>query len=374
MRIGLISPYSLSVPGGVQSQVLSLARSFRRRGHEALVLAPCDGPPPEVFVIPLGRSIPTATNGSVAPIAPDVPAQLRTMRALWDEDFDVIHLHEPLAPGPTVTAALLKPAPLVGTFHAAGEQPAYQKLSGLATWFGHRLDARVAVSEDARLMVAEVMPNDIRVLFNGIEGDRFRNAEPWPTSAPTIFFLGRHEPRKGLEVLLRAVPELPEDTQVWIGGTGPQTEDLQQRYTDKRVQWLGKISDSEREQRMRAATVFCAPSLGGESFGIILLEAMAAQTTVVASAISGYTQVATTPNGLAAELVEPGNASALAAALNRVLKDPNLGASLQPAASLRAQEFDLELLCQEYLEIYEGLVSAAEKVRPKTNTLRVRVR
>jgi len=354
--------------------VLALARSLRRRGHEALVLAPCDGPPPEVFVIPLGSSIPTATNGSVAPIAPDIPAQLRTMRALWDEDFDVVHLHEPLAPGPTVTAALLKTAPLVGTFHAAGEQPAYQKLSALATWFGNRLDARVAVSEDARLMVAGVMPDDVRVLFNGIEGERFRSAEPWPAQAPTIFFLGRHEPRKGLEVLLQAVSDLPEDTQIWVAGTGPQTAELQQRYPDSRVQWLGRISDEEREQRMRAATIFCAPSLGGESFGIILLEAMAAETAVVASAISAYSQVATAPYGLAAELVEPGNAPALALALNKVLDDSFLASSLQVAGSLRAQEFDLELLCDAYLEIYSDLIVAAEKAPPKATSLRVRVR
>ena len=374
MRIGLVCPYSLSVPGGVQGQVLALARSLRRRGHEALVLAPCDGPPPEVFVIPLGSSIPTATNGSVAPIAPDIPAQLRTMRALWDEDFDVVHLHEPLAPGPTVTAALLKTAPRVGTFHAAGEQPAYQKLSGLATWFGNRLDARVAVSEDAKAMVVDVMPNDVRVLFNGIEGERFRTATPWPTDAPTVFFLGRHEPRKGLEVLLQAVALLPEDTQIWVGGTGPQTADLQRRYPDPRVQWLGRISDQEREQRMRAATVFCAPSLGGESFGIILLEAMAAQTTVVASAISGYSQVATSARGLAAELVDPGDPAALAAALNAVLGDPLLAATLQSAGVVRAQEFDLELLCDLYLEIYSDLVASAELASQKVTSLRVRVR
>ena len=374
MRIGLVSPYSVSIPGGVQGQVLALARSLRRRGHEALVLAPCDGPPPEVFVIPLGSSIPTATNGSVAPIAPDIPAQLRTMRALWDEDFDVVHLHEPLAPGPTVTAALLKTAPLVGTFHAAGEQPAYKKLSALATWFGNRLDARVAVSEEAKLMVADVMPDDVRVLFNGVEGDRFRNAEPWPSSSPTVFFLGRHEPRKGLEVLLRAAAELPDDTQIWIGGTGPQTEDLKQRYPDPRVHWLGRISDQERERRMSAATVFCAPSLGGESFGIILLEAMAAQTTVVASSISGYSQVAHSPHGLAAELVEPGNPAALALALNKVLREPKLAESLRAAGMVRAKEFDLELLCDEYLAIYSDLIAAAHEAPPKATSLRVRVR
>lgn len=352
MRIGLVCPYSLSIPGGVQGQVLGLARSLRRRGHEARVLAPCDGPPPELFVTPLGKSIPTASNGSIAPIAPDLPAQLRTIRALWDEDFDVIHLHEPFAPGPTVTAALLKPAPLVGTFHAAGSQPVYQKLAPLATWFGHRLDVKVAVSEDALALIEDLVDGEIRVLFNGIEAERFRTAEPWPTEAPTVFFLGRHEPRKGLEVLLEAVAHLPADTRVWVAGTGPQTADLRARFADPRIEWLGRIDDCERDRRMRAASVFCAPSLGGESFGVILLEAMAAQTPVVASSIPGYAKVSRHGDELAAVLVEPGDAVALGAALRRVIEQPDLAQQMRHAGERRAATFDLERLCDVYLDIY----------------------
>ena len=122
----MVSPYSVSVPGGVQAQVLGLARELRRIGHEVRVLAPCDGPPPEPFVTPLGNSLPTAANGSVAPLAPDPSAAMRTIRALNDEAFDVIHLHEPIVPGPTVTALLLKLAPTVGTFHAAGDSTSYR--------------------------------------------------------------------------------------------------------------------------------------------------------------------------------------------------------------------------------------------------------
>src|SRR6478736_7373966 len=129
MRVGLVCPYSLSIPGGVQGQVLGLARSLRALGHEARVLAPCDGPPPELFVTPLGMSLPTAANGSVAPLAPDASAALRTIRALRDEDFDVLHLHEPLAPGPTMTATIMHPAPCVGTFHAAGDSSSYKYMN-----------------------------------------------------------------------------------------------------------------------------------------------------------------------------------------------------------------------------------------------------
>lgn len=356
MRIGLICPYSLSMPGGVQGQVLSMARSLRRRGHEVRVLAPCDGPPPELFVTPIGNSIPTASNGSIAPVAPDPSAQMRTIRALWDEDFDVVHLHEPFAPGPTVTAALLKPAPLVGTFHAAGSQPFYQKLGPLPAWFGNRLDARIAVSEDALELIRDLVRGEIRVLFNGIEAARFREAEPWPVQAPTVFFLGRHEERKGLGVLLESVQYLPADTRLWVAGTGPQTDELKARYIDDRIEWLGRIDDSERDMRMKGASVFCAPSLGGESFGVILLEAMAAGTPVVASSIPGYAKVATTPTGPAAELVEPGDSRALGRAITRVLTDTSVSEGLRTAGEARADQFDLERLCDIYLDIYRNVI------------------
>ncbi|MBA3280740.1 MAG: glycosyltransferase, partial [Acidimicrobiia bacterium] len=134
MRIGLVCPYSLTVPGGVQTQVLGLARALRGLGHETRVLGPCDGPPPAAGVTPLGNSIPTAVNGSVAPLAPDAAAQLRFIRATRDEDFDVLNLHEPLGPGACITACVVRPAPLVGTFHAAGVSGAYRFLNPVVRW------------------------------------------------------------------------------------------------------------------------------------------------------------------------------------------------------------------------------------------------
>lgn len=360
MRIGLICPYSLSIPGGVQGQVLALARSLRRRGHEARVLAPCDGPPPELFVTPLGNSVPTASNGSIAPIAPDVSAQLRTIRALWDERFDVLHLHEPFVPGPTVTALLLKPAPLVGTFHAAGSQPAYQALAPMAVWFGQRLDARIAVSEEALALVEGPVGGEFQVLFNGIEAERFRTAVPWPSDGPTVLFIGRHEDRKGLTTLLEAVPSLPSSTRIWVAGEGPQTEELRARHTDDRIEWLGRIDDDERDRRMAAASVFCAPSLGGESFGVILLEAMAARTPVVASSITGYSKVASLEDGsCAAELVPPGDPVELAAAITRVVQDQSLAEELRALGERRAAQFDLERLCDLYLGLYEKVIAGS---------------
>jgi len=362
VRVGLVCPYSLSMPGGVQGQVLSLARSLRARGVETRVLAPCDGPPPERFVIPLGASVPLATNGSVAPLAPDPAAQLRTIRALWDEDFDVVHVHEPFAPGVTVTTVLLKPAPLLGTFHAAGQSRAYQTLRPLLAWGASRLDDKVAVSTEARDLAQGHVGGDFDVLFNGIECDRFAEAAPWPTDRPAVLFLGRHESRKGLGVLLEAVQHLPEDCSVWVAGQGPQTDELRAAHTDPRIEWLGRIDDAERDRRIAGASVFCAPSLHGESFGVILLEAMAAGTPVVASDIEGYRKVATEPapdgtvvDAPTAVLVPPEDPLALGRALRRVLEDPAEASSLRRSGRDWAARFDVELLCDRYLERYERL-------------------
>ena len=166
LRIAMVSPYSLTIPGGVQHQVLGLARELRRMGHEVRVLGPCDGPPPEPFVTPLGNSLPTAANGSSAPLAPDPSAALRTLRALNDEAFDILHLHEPMAPGPTQTALMLRLAPMVGTFHAAGDIAWYRRVRKGVEWLGTHLDHRVAVSEAARDMAVRHVGGTFEVLYN----------------------------------------------------------------------------------------------------------------------------------------------------------------------------------------------------------------
>src|SRR5688572_20493421 len=154
MRIAQVCGYSLTPPGGVQAQVLGLARSLRSFGHQVRVLAPCDGPPPDSGVTALGKSVPLAANGSVAPIAPDPACALRTIRALRDEDFDVVHLHEPMVPGPCMTTLLFSSAPMVGTFHAAGVSAAYRWLGPVPGQVADRLAARVVVSADARDLAA----------------------------------------------------------------------------------------------------------------------------------------------------------------------------------------------------------------------------
>jgi phosphatidyl-myo-inositol alpha-mannosyltransferase len=219
-------PYSLTLPGGVQGQVLGLGRALRDLGIDARVLGPCDGPPPDTFVTPLGNSIPTAANGSMAAIAPDPSAALRTIRALRDEHFDVVHLHEPLAPGPTLTALVFSDRPMVGTFHRAGESAWYRAFRRLGGWAAGHLDVRAAVSAEARAAVARTFGGTYEVVWNGIDVGRYRQAEPWPTTGPTVLFVGRHEPRKGLAVLLDALAHLPADVQLWVASEGPETARL----------------------------------------------------------------------------------------------------------------------------------------------------
>jgi len=351
LRIGIVSPYSLTVPGGVQQQVLGLARSLRAKGHEVRVLGPCDGPPPDAFVTPLGNSLPTAVNGSIAPLAPDASAALRTIRALNDEAFDVVHVHEPLVPGPSLTALLVKMAPVVATFHSAGESAAYRTFSRQLKWVASRIDIRVAVSKDAVELAQRYIGGEYEVLFNGIElGDYSTPSASLRENA--IFFIGRHEERKGLSNLLEALAQLPPDVRLWIASDGPQTAELKIRFgSDSRIEWLGRISDSEKISRMSRASVFCAPSLHGESFGVVLLEAMAAGTPVVASNLDGYRNVATDDE--TALLVEIGNVASLTSALTRVLTEPQLATRLTANGRKHAQRFSMDALADRYIEMYE---------------------
>jgi phosphatidylinositol alpha-mannosyltransferase len=358
VRIGIVSPYSLTVPGGVQAQVLGLARELRRRGHEARVLGPCDGPPPESFITPLGDSLPLAANGSVAPLAPDPSAALRTLRALNDEQFDVLHLHEPLAPGPTSTALIVHRAPTVGTFHAAGTSASYRLLKPALSRLLDRIDHKVVVSKDALALVQSHLGGEFEVLFNGVELEAIRSVAPWPgsdDSRPVVLFCGRHEERKGLRVLVDAVRTHDVPVTVWIGSEGPDTAELTTLTAgDDRFVWLGRISDEEKFARLRTADVFCAPSLRGESFGVVLIEAMAAGTTVVASSLDGYRNVAT--DAVDSLLVEPADVAGLARALQTAVTDRVLAERLRRRGSERAQQFAMSALADRYVEIYRDLL------------------
>lgn len=351
----MICPYSLGVWGGVQTQVLGLARAIRAQGLAVQVLAPCDGLPPEPWVTPLGDSIPYAQNGSLAPLAPDAAAQLRVLAAIWDERFDLLHLHEPLAPGPTLTSLVVKPVPIIGTFHASGSIGAYKWMGPVVRRLARRLDLAVAVSPEAADMAGRYLGGSYDVLYNGIEIDRFADAAPWPKTGPTVLFLARHEPRKGLAILLAAAGLLGPDVTFWIGGTGPETAALKAEYAhDDRLVWLGEISNSEKEGRLKAADVFCVPSTGGESFGVVLLEGMAAETPVVASDIEAYRVVSR--DGRDVGLFTSGDHRALATQLEAALENGPPTMSRVASGAERARDFSMDNLASEYIDRFQRLV------------------
>jgi len=367
LRIAMFCPYSLSIPGGVQTQVLGLAHALRRSGHEVRVLGPCDGPPPASFVTPLGDSLPTAANGSVAPLAPDPSAAMRTIRALRDEQFDVWHLHEPLAPGPTLTALTLRSRPIVATFHAAGRSSSYRFLKPVLKPLTKRIDHRVAVSNDAKMLVERHFPGEYEVLFNGVElpdtldSPSSNEASAIAPSDPSVLFVGRHEERKGLSTLLEAVELLFRERNIRIVchiiGQGPDTDRLRQRFADvDRYRWHGQVTESEKMQRLRDATAFVAPALRGESFGVVLLEAMAASTPVIASDIAGYRNVAT--NGVDAVLVQPGDSHDMADAIQRLIADNELRMKLINGGLQRASSMSMERLASLYVDRYRQVLNS----------------
>lgn len=361
MRIAQVCPYSLSVPGGVQGQVIGLGHALRDMGHETRVLAPCDGPPPDPMVTPLGRSVPTAVNGSIAPVAPDPACALRTIHTLRNERFDVVHIHEPAVPGPSLTALMTAEAALIGTFHAAGTSTAYSYYTFAAKRLVKRLDVRVAVSLEAAATAQGAIGGEYEVLYNAIDVNNFTQSssalDSLEDDAPVeILFIGRHEQRKGLSVLIDALEMLPGHFHLRIAGIGPQTQHLQQlTQGNGRITWLGKITDVQRREELQRASVFCAPSLEGESFGIVLLEAMAAGLPVVASDLSGYRYVA--EGGKSAKLVAPNDSHALSVAIAELASDRTVARKLIDNGLLRANAFSMDSLAESYVELYERALS-----------------
>jgi phosphatidylinositol alpha-mannosyltransferase len=240
---------------------------------------------------------------------------------------------------------------MVGTFHRAGESSWYRALRPLGIWAAKHLAVRAAVSEEARAAVVRLFGGTYEVVWNGIDFARFRDAEPWPTTGPTVLFVGRHEPRKGLAVLLEAFGDLPADVRLWVASEGPETARLRQATRDDaRIEWLGLIGEREKHRRIRGADVLCAPSLHGESFGVVLLEGMAAGTAVVASDLVGYRNVARPDQD--ALLSPPGDAAALAAALQVALEGGPQVEAMVASAEQRAASFSLESLAKRYLDLY----------------------
>jgi phosphatidyl-myo-inositol alpha-mannosyltransferase len=381
MRVALHCPYSLSRPGGVQGQVVGLARALRAGGHEAVVLAPADGDAagvadgvglPRHALVVVGRSVSLPANGSQAPVALWPGAAVRAVRAVRDGGFDVVHLHEPLAPGAGYGCLLACRQPLVGTFHRAGSSAAYRLLGPLARRGAARLAVRAAVSAEAEATAAAALGGRYVIVPNAVELDRFAAATPWPDRhdpGPVVVFVGRHEERKGLGVLLEAFARIEAGDDggptLWVAGDGPASAALRRRFPEgPRLRWLGVVSDAELAARLRRADVMCAPSLRGESFGVVLLEAMAARTAIVASALPGYAAVAADH----ARLVPPGDVAALADALARAVDDARAGTASASVAALdaaaaHAATWDMTAQAARYAALYEEAVAGGGQGR-----------
>jgi phosphatidylinositol alpha-mannosyltransferase len=369
VRIGLVCPYSLSAPGGVQQQVLGLARALERQGHEAFVVAPGEVPP-DCRGISAGRAFGFRVNGSIAPMAPQPAAAARAVGAIRRERFDVLHLHEPLAPSITIPVLLARSAPVVGTFHAAGHRTPYRWVAPLMRDLAGRIDVRVAVSEPAAQLARQHLRGSYELLFNGIDLSRYRAPAAAP-SGMTILFLGRHEPRKGLDLLLDALPLLPRRVSVRVAGNGPATPRLRERHGgDPRICWLGRLTEADKIRELHAASLLCAPARHGESFGMVLLEAMAAGTPVVASDVAGYRTLSDSQAD-AVHFVPPGDPSALAAGLLRVLSDHRLAAELSAKGANVATRFSMDALALRYAQIYESLSDRLGRRAPAPRPRRI---
>ncbi len=362
------------------------------------MFAPLDEPgdaPADIDLVATGHSVSLPSNGSLAPVSLSPRAVYRALGALRLGRFDVVHVHEPFSPGlPYGLLVRSDLPPVVATFHRSGSSFFYSALRPLTKALANRrLALRCAVSEAARKTAYDAVGGEYVVVFNGVEVDRYGKAEPWPTNGPTVLFLGRHEDRKGLRVLLEAFARLLGDRSggsmqeqaesgagissasggpgdigsarsgtgsvasaptLWIAGDGPDTDRLRRLYPESdHIHWLGLLSEEEKFRRLAGADVLCAPSLGGESFGMVLLEAMAARTLVVASDISGYRDAA----GGSALMVPPGDPVALSKALRTIL-EPADGAMASHRercrvdGAARAESWSMDRLAERYESLY----------------------
>lgn len=374
MRVGLVCPYAWDVPGGVQAHVRDLAEALLRLGHEVSVLAPTEDPDAEVpdCVAVSGRAVPVPYNGSVARLAFGPLSARRVRRWLREGGFDVLHLHEPAAPSLGLLALLQADGPVVATMHTATErsramstlspalQPALEKVTG-----------RIAVSEAARNVLVENLGGDAVLIPNGVAVARFADAAPfegWPGTGGAIGFLGRlDEPRKGLPVLLEAFGLLAPDRpglRLLVAGPGDADEVRGALPPElvERVTLLGRVSEADLPRVYSSVDVYCAPNLGGESFGIVLLEAMAAGAAVVSSDLDAFRRVL--DDGRAGLLTRVGDARSLAAGLAALLDDPERRAALRDAGAGVVARYDWEVVARRVVSVYETVTAGGAGVVP----------
>ncbi|WP_431032406.1 glycosyltransferase family 4 protein [Streptomyces sp. P6-2-1] len=369
MRIGIVCPYSWDVPGGVQFHIRDLAEHLIRLGHEVSVLAPADDETPlPPYVVSAGRAVPVPYNGSVARLNFGILSAARVRRWIQNGHFDVIHIHEPSSPSLGLLTCWAARGPMVATFHTSNPRSrAMTAAYGILQAALEKISARIAVSEYARRTLVEHLGGDAVVIPNGVDVSFFADAEPKPEwQGGTIGFIGRiDEPRKGLPVLMRALPRIlaaRPGTRLLVAGRGDAEEALEplpRAYRD-RVEFLGMVSDEDKARFLSSVDLYVAPNTGGESFGIILVEAMSAGAPVLASDIDAFAQVL--DQGAAGELFANEDAEALAEAAIRLLGDPERRAELREAATAHVRRFDWSTVGADILAVYETVTDGAASV------------
>ena len=367
MKIGLVCPYSLDIPGGVQAHVSDLARVLIGLGHDVSVLAPGDedAEHPD-YVVPAGRSVGIPYNGSVARLAFGPVSYAKVRRWIRAGNFDVLHVHEPVAPSLSLLATMVADGPLVATFHTSN--PRSRMLSAFGPVlqpFLEKITGRIAVSELARQVQVEHLGGDAVIIPNGVDVEFFASAPPlesYPRQGGTLGFVGRFdEPRKGMTILLEAMrgllPDHP-DLQLLVAGSGDE-DDLMADAGEalaQRIVLLGRVSDEDKARMLRSVDVYCAPNTGGESFGIILTEAMSAGTAVVASDLEAFEAVL--GRGSAGALTPVGDAAALGAAIRALLADPAHRAELSSRGSAVVAAYDWSTVARTVIKVYETVIAA----------------
>ncbi len=363
MRIGIVCPYSFDVPGGVQFHVRDLAQWLLARGHAVSVLAPADdGTPVPDYVVPAGRAVPVPYNGSIARLTFGPVSNTRVRRWLSEHPFDVVHVHEPAAPSLSLLALWAATGPVVATFHTSTSRsramsaaypmffrPAFEKVA-----------ARIAVSEVARRTTVEHVGGDAVLIPNGVYVRTFAESKPrprWRGTDATVAFIGRtDEPRKGLPVLLEAVPEVLRQrpgTRFLVAGRGDAADARAALPRDltKSVTFLGSVSEADKAALLRTADVYVAPNTGGESFGIVLIEAMASGTPVLASDLEAFRAVLR--DGAVGRLFATGDSRGLADGLLALLDDPVGRTSLAAQGPHEAARYDWDVVGRAVLDVYE---------------------
>jgi phosphatidylinositol alpha-mannosyltransferase len=371
MRIGMVCPYSFDVHGGVQSHVLQLAEVMRAGGHEVSVLAPSS---PHVklpdYVVSGGKAVPIPYNGSVARLRFGPATHRMVKRWLVEGDFDVLHLHEPNAPSLSMLALMVAEGPIVATFHTSTTKSlTLSVFQGILRPWHEKIVGRIAVSDLARRWQMEALGSDEVEIPNGVDVASFAKAprlEGYPRDGKSVLFLGRFdEPRKGMAVLLGALPKLVEkfpDIEILIVGRGDEDELREDAgKLARHLRFLGQVDDAEKASAMRSADVYCAPNTGGESFGIVLVEAMAAGAPVVASDLPAFRRVLV--DGAAGRLVSVDDSDALADGLIEVLEDDAARQRYVAAAAKAVHRYDWSVVERQIMRVYETVAGSGVKVQ-----------